>query len=400
MRRTTASLLKKYKIQTLNNISAKGLGRFPLDRYDVASSLDDPDGLILRSANLHERPIPDSLRAVGRAGAGTNNIPVPAMSAKGVVVFNAPGANANAVKELVLTGMLLASRNIIAAWDFVNSLDGDPASMNERVEAGKKQFKGFELPGRTLGVVGLGAIGVRVANVAKDLGMKVIGYDPAITVGNAWQLDANVDQALTVEELLAKSDFVSLHVPLIDATRGLINADRIKLMRDGATLLNFSRAPIVEEAPVLEALEQGKLHRYVCDFPTPAGKGHRGVIALPHLGASTQEAEDNCAVMVADQLRDYLETGNVRNSVNFPEAILPLTDGAARLAVVNRNVPNMVGQISTALAKRDLNIADLLNKSRGDLAYTLVDVDGDLPVDLLDELSGINGVLSVRAIEH
>ena len=286
--------MKKYKIQTLNNISAKGLGRFPLDRYDVASSLDDPDGLILRSANLHERPIPDSLRAVGRAGAGTNNIPVPAMSAKGVVVFNAPGANANAVKELVLTGMLLASRNIIAAWDFVNSLDGDPASMNERVEAGKKQFKGFELPGRTLGVVGLGAIGVRVANVAKDLGMKVIGYDPAITVGNAWQLDANVDQALTVEELLAKSDFVSLHVPLIDATRGLINADRIKLMRDGATLLNFSRAPIVEEAPVLEALEQGKLHRYVCDFPTPAGKGHRGVIALPHLGASTQEAEDNC----------------------------------------------------------------------------------------------------------
>ncbi|WP_348675816.1 phosphoglycerate dehydrogenase [uncultured Abyssibacter sp.] len=392
--------MKKYKIQTLNNISAKGLDRFPLDRYEVASGLVEPDGLILRSANIHDMEIPGSLWAVGRAGAGTNNIPVTQMSAKGVAVFNAPGANANAVKELVLTGMLLASRNIIAAWDFVNSLDGDPASMNERVEAGKKQFKGFELPGRTLGVVGLGAIGVRVANVAQDLGMKVIGYDPAITVGNAWQLDAKVDQALTVEELLAKSDFVTLHVPLIEPTRGLINADRIKLMRDGATLLNFSRAPIVDEAAVLAALEEGKLHRYVCDFPTPTAKGHRGVIALPHLGASTQEAEDNCAVMVADQLRDYLETGNVRNSVNFPEAVLPLTDGAARLAVANRNVPNMVGQISTALAKRNLNIADLLNKSRGDLAYTLVDVDGELPSDLIAELKGIDGVLSVRAIEH
>lgn len=390
----------KYKIQTLNNISSKGLERFPLDRYEVASELGEPDGLILRSASLHDMAVPSTLKAVGRAGAGTNNIPVAAMSSRGIAVFNAPGANANAVKELVVTGMLLAARNIIASWSFVHGLSGDAEAMSKAVEAGKKQFKGFELPGRTLGVIGLGAIGVKVANVAQDLGMQVIGYDPAITVGNAWQLDASVEQALSVEELLSRSDFVSLHVPLIDATRSLINADRLGLMKPGATLLNFARAPIVDEAAVLAALQQGRLHRYVCDFPTPEARGHAGVIALPHLGASTQEAEDNCAVMVADQVRDYLETGNVRNSVNFPEAILPMTDGAARLAVANRNVPNMVGQISTVLARRSLNIADLLNKSRGDLAYTLVDVDGELPAEVLDELRDIDGVLSVRAIDH
>ncbi|MEC9407760.1 MAG: phosphoglycerate dehydrogenase [Pseudomonadota bacterium] len=392
--------MNKYKIKTLNNISSKGLERFPLDRYEVASELGEPDGLILRSASLHDMAVPSTLKAVGRAGAGTNNIPVAAMSSRGIAVFNAPGANANAVKELVVTGMLLAARNIIASWSFVHGLSGDAEAMSKAVEAGKKQFKGFELPGRTLGVIGLGAIGVKVANVAQDLGMQVIGYDPAITVGNAWQLDASVEQALSVEELLSRSDFVSLHVPLIDATRSLINAERLGLMKPGATLLNFARAPIVDEAAVLAALQQGRLHRYVCDFPTPEARGHAGVIALPHLGASTQEAEDNCAVMVADQVRDYLETGNVRNSVNFPEAILPMTDGAARLAVANRNVPNMVGQISTVLARRSLNIADLLNKSRGDLAYTLVDVDGELPAEVLDELRDIDGVLSVRAIDH
>jgi D-3-phosphoglycerate dehydrogenase len=319
------------------------------------------------------------------------------MSARGVPVFNAPGANANAVKELVLAGMLLASRNLIPAIDFAKGLSGDDATLHKLVEDGKKKFVGMELPGRSLGVIGLGAIGVRVANAALDLGMQVWGYDPAMTVQNAWQLNAGVRQAVSVDELFSKSQFVSVHVPLLDATRALVNAERIKLMKKPGVILNFARAEIVDEDAVLKALADGSLHAYANDFPSAKLQSHPKVIATPHLGASTNEAEDNCAVMAAEQLRDFLETGNVRNSVNFPEAQLPM-NGAHRLCIANANVPNMVGQITTLLAKHNLNIADLLNKSRGDLAYTLVDVDSPIPSGLVTELAAINGVLSTRAI--
>lgn len=385
-----------YRIQTLNNISPLGLDRLPRDLYEVASELANPDAIMLRSHNMHDMDIADSVRAIGRAGAGVNNIPVDKMSERGVPVFNAPGANANAVKELVLAGLFLASRNIVHAWDYVQKLEGSDEELHKQVEAGKKKFKGMELPGRTLGVIGLGAIGVQVANAARDLGMNVLGYDPQITVSNAWRLHAGVDQALSVDELLARCEFVSMHVPLVEGTKGLINEQRIKVMRKNAVLLNFSRDAIVDEAAVLAALDSGHLGSYVCDFPTKASKNHPKVVALPHLGASTDEAEDNCAVMVANQLRDYLEIGNIRNSVNFPEAIMPPTDDAHRICVVNENVPNMVGQISSTLARHELNIADLLNKSKGNIAYTLVDVDTPVDDAALEELRAIDGVLSVR----
>jgi D-3-phosphoglycerate dehydrogenase len=387
-----------FKVQTLNNISVLGLERLPRDRYEVASEISNPDAVLVRSADMHKIDIPASVKAIGRAGAGTNNIPVAALSKRGVPVFNAPGANANAVKELVLAGMLLASRNIPQALDFVKKLEGDDKAMHVAVEDGKKKFVGFELPGRTLGVIGLGAIGVKVANAALELGMTVYGYDPAMTVQNAWQLNSGIKQALSVDDLVSKSQFISVHVPLLDATRGLINADRLKLMPKKGVILNFSREAIVDEKAVIEALDAGGLHAYVCDFPSNALKGHPRVIATPHLGASTGEAEDNCAVMVADQIRDFLELGNVRNSVNFPEAVMALLPGKTRLCIVNENVPNMVGQISTTLAKRNLNIADLLNKSRGDLAYTIVDVDSGCAQDVVDEIKAIQGVLQVRCI--
>jgi D-3-phosphoglycerate dehydrogenase / 2-oxoglutarate reductase len=387
-----------FKIQTLNNISAIGLERLPRDRYEVSSDQKEPDAILVRSADMHKLEIPASVRAIGRAGAGTNNIPVPAMSKRGVPVFNAPGANANAVKELVIAGMLMAARNLIPAWSFAQTLDGDDATLHKATEAGKKQFVGFELPGKTLGVIGLGAIGVKVANAALDLGMKVLGYDPSITVQNAWQLNAAVQQAGSVEDLLARADMVTVHVPLLDATRHLINEARIKLMKNGATLLNFAREGVVDEAAVKAGLDEGKLRAYVCDFPTHLLYRHPRVVALPHLGASTAEAEDNCAVMVADQLRDYLENGNIRNSVNFPEAIMPRVAGATRMCISNANVPNMVGQITTVLARHNLNIADLLNKSRGEVAYTLVDVEGAVPGAIVQEILAIEGVLSTRLL--
>ena len=387
-----------FKIQTLNNISVFGLERLPRDRYEVASEIANPDAVLVRSADMHKIEINPSIKAIGRAGAGTNNIPVAKMSQRGVPVFNAPGANANAVKELVLASMLLAARNIPQALDFVKKLDGDDHAMHKAVEDGKKKFVGFELPRRSLGVIGLGAIGVKVANAALELGMDVHGFDPAMTVNNAWQLDSRVKQALSVDDLVAKSQFISVHVPLLDATRGLINADRLKLMKKQGVILNFARAEIIDEAAVVEALNAGTLHAYACDFPSNALKGNPRVIATPHLGASTGEAEDNCAVMVADQIRDFLEVGNVRNSVNFPEAVLALMPGVTRLCIVNANVPNMVGQITTALAKNNLNISDLLNKSRGDIAYTLVDVDAAIPESVAQEIAGIQGVLAVRVI--
>ena len=387
-----------YKILTLNNIAVAGLERLPRDRYEVASEITHPDAILLRSYKMHDMPIPASLQCVGRAGAGVNNIPVDKLSERGIPVFNAPGANANAVKELVVAGMLLAARNICQAWDFTRQLQGDDAELARAVEQGKKNFAGFELAGRTLGVIGLGAIGRQVANTALELGMHVVGFDPGITVQGAWQLSSRVEQATSVDDLLSKVDFVSFHVPLVEATRNMINAERLRLMRDGASVLNFARGGIVDEAAVLAALDEGRLNAYVCDFPSNANRNHPRVIALPHLGASTAEAEENCAVMVAEQIRDYLEHGNIVNSVNFPEVRMPRSAGSSRLAVANRNVPNMVGQITTALAEAGLNIIDLLNKSRGEVAYTLVDVEGEIAPALAENIAAIDGVLRVRVL--
>jgi len=387
-----------YRILTLNNISVRGLERLPRERYEVASEIGKPDAILVRSADMHSMQIPETVLAVGRAGAGTNNVPVAALSRRGVPVFNAPGANANAVKELVIASLFLAARNICQAWDFARSLSGDDKTIDEATEKGKKGYAGFELPGRTLGVIGLGAIGVEVANAAERLGMKVLGYDPQITVQRAWQLSSTVEQALSLDDLFSRADFITVHVPLVDGTRGLVNESRLRLMRKGGSVLNFSRAPIVDDAAVLQALDQGRLHAYVCDFPKSALKGHSRVVTLPHLGASTHEAEENCAVMVADTLRDYLENGNVRNSVNFPEAVLPRIPGTSRIAIANSNVPNMVGQISTCLAASRLNIAELLNKSRGEYAYTLIDAEGSVDPAVLQQVRAIEGVLAARLV--
>ncbi|HSN42934.1 MAG TPA: phosphoglycerate dehydrogenase [Propionibacteriaceae bacterium] len=387
-----------YRVQTLNAISAHGLAQLPSESYVVASDLSEPDALLVRSANLHDRDIPASVLAVARAGAGTNNVPVAALSARGIPVFNTPGANANAVKELVLAGLLLGARNIVPAVEFSRSLEGSHDEVEEAVEKGKKAFVGFELPGRVLGVIGLGAIGVQVANAAAALGMRVLGYDPQITVTHAWQLSANVEKASSIEEVLKRSDAVSLHVPLVAGTRGLLNADRLALMKPKALLLNFSRGPIVDEEAVVDALDRHKLRGYICDFPSPLLNGHPAVVATPHLGASTGEAEDNCAVMAAAELRAYLENGDITHSVNFPDAVLARSESTRRLAIANANVPNMVGRISTVLAGAGLNIADLLNKSRGELAYTVIDVEGTVPDDLAAEIGAIEGVLSVRVI--
>ncbi len=387
-----------YRILTLNNISSRGLARLPRERYEVGSDFADPDAILVRSADMHSTPIASSVRAVGRAGAGVNNIPVAPLSARGIPVFNTPGANANAVKELVLAGLLLAARNLGPAWLFARSLDGDDAAIDDAVEQGKKKFVGFELPGRTLGVVGLGAVGVEVANSALALGMKVLGYDPQLTVRRAWQLSSSVEQALSLEDLFARSDAITVHVPLNDQTSKLVNAARLALMKNDATILNFARAAIVDETAVVAALAAGRLHAYVCDFPTRALKDHPQVVTLPHLGASTGEAEENCAIMVAEQVRDFLENGNIKNSVNYPEALLPRVPGTTRLAIANSNVPNMVGQISTCLAAHRINIADLLNKSRGEYAYTLIDADGALSSELLAKIRAIQGVLSARII--
>jgi D-3-phosphoglycerate dehydrogenase len=391
------ALRMMFKILTLNNIAVAGLDRLPRERYEIASEIAHPDAILVRSANMHEMAIPETVQAIGRAGAGVNNIPVARMSERGLPVFNAPGANANAVKELVIAGMLLAARNIAQAWQFARGLEGDDASVHKAVESGKKQFVGFELPGRTLGVIGLGAIGVQVANAARALGMRVIGYDPTITVQRAWQLESNVEQALSVDDLVTRSDFVSFHVPLTDETRAMIDTDRLKHMKKGAVLLNFARDGIIDDAAAVAALDAGQLYAYVCDFPSNLLKGHPRVVTLPHIGASTREAEENCAVMVADQVRDWLEDGNAHNSVNFPEINLP-RNGGYRIAVVNSNVPNMVGQISTDLAAAELNILDMLNRSRGDLAVTLIDVDRRVPDETVAKIRGIKGVLSVRCL--
>lgn len=386
-----------FKILTLNNISVVGLERLPRNRYEIASEIQNPDAIMLRSFKMHDMAIPASLQCVGRAGAGVNNIPVEKLSEMGIPVFNAPGANANAVKELVLAAMLLGARNICQAWEYTKNLSGDDATLNKLVEQGKKQYAGFELAGRTLGVIGLGAIGRQVANAAEALGMKVIGFDPGITVEGAWQLSSTVDKASSVDDLLSKVDFITFHVPLIDATKNMINSERLKLMKDGVTILNFARGGIIDDDAVLSALDQGKVNAYITDFPSNLTKDHPKVITLPHLGASTAEAEDNCAIMVADQLKDFLENGNIKNSVNFPEAIMPRT-GGQRLTIANKNVPNMVGQITTKLADAKINIVDLLNKSKGDTAYTLIDIEGVADETVINAIKSIDGVLRMRVL--
>jgi len=384
-----------FKVLTLNNIADVGLRRLSGDRFEVGEEISHPDAVLLRSYNMHSMDIPDSIAAIGRAGAGVNNIPVDAMSARGIPVFNAPGANANAVKELAVAGMLSAARNIFGGRDYVRGLDKEGDELDKAVEAGKKQFVGFELPGRTLGVIGLGAVGVEVANVALALGMKVVGFDPQITVQRAWQLSSGVKQVDSLDRLFKKADVISVHVPLVEGTKGLIDAALLDLMHDGGILINFSRRGIVGRDALFGALDSGKLHAFVTDFPTAELIAHPKVIALPHLGASTEEAEENCAVMVAENVKDFLENGNIRYSVNFPEAVMP-RDGTYRITVANANVPNMVGQITTCLANAGLNIEDLLNKSRGELAYTVVDLDGPVPEDTLGCLRAIEGVLTLR----
>jgi D-3-phosphoglycerate dehydrogenase len=387
-----------YKILTLNNISVTGLDRLPREEYEVSSECSAPDAILVRSAKMHDMEIVDSIKAIGRAGAGVNNIPVDVMTKRGIPVFNAPGANANAVKELVIAAMLMTSRNIAPAWQFARTLEGDDEQIHKAVEAGKKNFGGFELPGRTLGVIGLGAIGIRIANAAVNLGMNVIGYDPSITVKSAWQLDSEVHQAMSVDDLLSKSDFVTFHVPLVEGTKNMINANRIALMPENAVLLNFARDGIIDDAAVVEALDSGHLYAYACDFPSNLLKQHPRCLTLPHLGASTVEAEDNCAIMVAEQVKDYLKNGNITNSVNMPEIHLSRNDGY-RIAVVNSNVPNMVGQISTMLADAGLNIIDMVNKSHDDIAVTLIDVDARPSEQTIEDIAAVDGVLSVRCLE-
>ncbi len=384
-----------FKILTFNNIAVEGLRRLPRERYEAASEITHPDAIILRSFDLHGMDIPNTVVAIGRAGAGTNNIPVEAMSKRGVPVFNAPGANANAVKELVIAGLLLGARNICGANEYVRGLTETGDALNDAVETAKKKYLGFELPGKMLGVVGLGATGVEVANAALEMGMKVVGFDPKITVRRAWQLSAGVVQADTLDQLFRKADAVTLHVPLLNGTRDLVNRDRLKLMNDGALLVNFARGGVANNKAVLAALDSGKLHAYICDFPTPELIAHPKVIALPHLGASTTEAEENCAIMVAENIKDYLENGNIRYSVNFPECRLPRMD-AHRITIANANVPNMVGQISTCLAESGLNIEDLLNKSVGELAYTIIDVNEPVSQATEAQIRAIDGVLTLR----
>ncbi|MBI3546939.1 MAG: 3-phosphoglycerate dehydrogenase [Gammaproteobacteria bacterium] len=386
-----------FKILTLNNISSLGLARLPKEKFQVSGDTKEPDGILLRSFKMHDMEIPKTLKAVGRAGAGVNNIPVEKLSRMGIPVFNAPGANANAVKELVLAGMLMACRHIGPAWQFARSLNGSDAEIGKAVEAGKKDFAGFELPGRSLAVIGLGAIGRNVANMGVALGMKVIGFDPGLTVEGAWQLSADVKKANNVEEALRVADFVTFHVPLVDSTKNLINAERLKMMKDGVVILNFAREGIVDDAAVSAAIKSGKVYGYICDFPTNLTKTHERVITLPHLGASTAEAEDNCAIMVAEQVKDFLENGNIRNAVNFPD-VAAARETADRLIVANANVPNMLGLISETLGNAGLNIHDMINRSRGNYAFTMVDLDSPIPADVCKKITSIEGVLMARAL--
>ena len=386
-----------FTIKTYNAISVKGLSRLPTEEYTIDPGAESPDAIMLRSFKMHEEPVAESVKAIGRAGAGVNNIPVDAMSERGIVVFNAPGANANAVKELVIAGMLMACRNLTQAWQYTTGLTGSDDEVSKAVEAGKKKYVGFELPGKTLGVIGLGAIGVEIANAADALGMRVIGFDPTITVKSAWKLSANVEEMDSADELFKQADFVTFHVPLVESTKNLLNADRLATMKDGSVILNFARNGIIDDSAVLAAIESGKIHAYVTDFPSNELKGNDKVITLPHLGASTGEAEENCAIMIADQLNEFLKNGNIKNSVNFPNIKLA-RQGTHRLAIANRNMPDMLAQVSHVLGQAGVNIMHMVNESRGELAYTLIDTESEPSADAVKNIADIDGVLSVRVI--
>lgn len=390
-----------FKVKTYNTISVKGLNRFPREGYEVASDIGQPDAYILRSHKLHGEPLPASVKAVARAGAGTNNVPVDEYTKKGVVVFNSPGANANAVKELVLAGMLLGSRGILPGMAYVNSLThmSDADEMSKLLEKEKSNFAGFELQGKTLGIVGLGAIGSLIADAALALGMNVVGFDPALSVEAAWRLPSQVGRMENLQSLLARSDYITLHVPAIAATKHLINGDTLKVVKKGATLLNFAREAIVDAHAVVESLNAGHLGKYICDFPEPILLNRPDVYAMPHIGASTEEAEENCAIMAADQLMDYLANGNIKNSVNFPAVSMERSAGvSARITFANANVSGVLGHVLSLLADNQVNVVDMVNKSRGDVAYNIIDVAQAPSASVIDALAQVEQVISVRVI--
>ena len=386
------------KIQTLNQISTKGLNLFPRDGYEVASEFSTPDAIVVRSFKMHDMELPSNLKAIARAGAGVNNIPLDKCTEQGIVVFNTPGANANAVKELVLTGLLLASRDVVGGINWVQSIADKGDEVSKLVEKGKSNFGGNELKGKRLGIIGLGAIGAMVANTALEFGMEVVGYDPYLSVESAWELSSEIENATGLETLLANVDYISIHVPLLDSTKGMFNNEKFAMMKDGVSIMNFARGGLVDDADLKEALKSGKVSTYVTDFPTADVLGVKGIIPIPHLGASTEESEENCAIMAVNQTKDYLENGNIRNSVNFPKCYLPKTSGEKRVTIANHNVPNIISEVTTVLANHNINICDLLNKSKGDIAYNIIDVNGDLTAEAINELKGIDGVISVRVI--
>ncbi|MDR0463544.1 MAG: phosphoglycerate dehydrogenase [Treponema sp.] len=385
-----------FRIKTMNKISPLGLDLFPKDKYEIADDISNPDAILVRSADLNSMEIPPSVQAIARAGAGYNNIPVKRCSESGIAVFNTPGANANAVKELTLAALLLSSRNIVAGINWTASVS-DRADVADLVEKEKSKFTGPEIKGKTLGVIGLGAIGVMVANDAMALGMKVIGFDPYISVEAAWHLSSNVLRADSLESLLSKSDYITLHIPQSELTKGILDAGKFNIIKKDARVINFSRNALVKDMDIIEALNAGKISCYVTDFPSPELLACKKVIGIPHLGASTPEAEDNCAVMAVQQIINYLETGEIRNSVNLPpcrlEQLFP-----CRLLVVNKNIPNMVGQITTSLAKANINIQDLINHHRDEYGYNLIDTDQEIPVSVLDEIRKVDGIIRVRLI--
>ena len=390
-----------FKIKTYNAISVKGLNRFPRESYEVASDIGHPDAYILRSHKLQGEPLPESVKAVARAGAGTNNVPVEEYTKKGVVVFNSPGANANAVKELVLAGMLLGSRGILPGMEYVSTLTHmtDADEMSKLLEKEKSNFAGFELAGKTLGIVGLGAIGSLIADAALALGMNVVGFDPALSVEAAWRLPSQVGRMENLQSLLARSDYITLHVPAIPQTKHLINADTLKVTKKGATLLNFAREAIVDAHAVVESLDAGHLGKYICDFPEPILLNRKDVYAMPHIGASTEEAEENCAIMAADQLVDYLENGNIKNSVNFPAVSMDRNPGiGARITFSNQNVSGVLGHVLSVLADHKVNVVDMVNKSRGDVAYNIIDVEAAPSAAVIDALAKVEHVIAVRVI--
>ncbi len=389
-----------YKVRTYNQISIKGLDRFPRQSYEVGSDIAHPDAFLLRSQKLQGIEVPESLLAVARAGAGVNNVPVAEYGKRGIVVFNTPGANANAVKELVMAGMLLSARGIIDGMNYVQSLVDltDPAEMSPLVEKAKSRFAGHEIRGKTLGIVGLGAIGSMVADMALAMGMTVVGFDPVLSIDAAWRLSNEVSRMENLQSLLARSDYVSLHVPAVDATRHMINDDSLAVIKPDAVLLNFARDAIVDAAAVLRSLDAGRLGKYVCDFPEPVLLGNPKIIAMPHIGASTEESEENCAVMAANQLVDYLENGNIVNSVNFPKIGMERSRGSSRITFSNDNVSGVLGNVLSILASNKVNVVDMVNKSRGELAFNIVDVER-IPDDaVIDAIRAVDNVIRVRVI--